>query len=151
MRPALRVAGAVMAVNAAAFVAGRWYAARASTGDELSPEFARTTVWGGLEFSSRAPALTSGSVTVVGGGAVVDLRAATLDPGGCLLRMNVTFGGATVLVGSNWRVVVDEVSTMSGVAVNVTDAARLPTDTPTLRIAARARWSGIAIRARPSE
>ena len=143
----LLIVGAIAAANAAGYHAGRWYSARASNGDERSAEFTRTAIWGGVEFASSADALRSGAVTVVGGGAVVDLRGAVPDPDGCVIELSVTFGGATVAVGADWRVVVDEDPVLSGIAVNVAGAADLPADAPEVRILARGRASGIAIRA----
>jgi hypothetical protein len=57
-----------------------------------------------LSFSSTAGSFRGGSVDCRFGGGVIDLRGATLDPGGAMLKVSAMFGGAQILVPEDWRV-----------------------------------------------
>ena len=57
-----------------------------------------------LSFRSTARSFRGGSIDCRFGGGVVDLREATLDPGGARLDVKAQFGGAQILVPDSWRV-----------------------------------------------
>ncbi len=81
-RRILKVLLALAMFNALVYAFGRILSRQGSAGDELSADFKRLTMWGGDEFKSKAVALHSGEARVRGGGMVIDLREAGLDPEG---------------------------------------------------------------------
>jgi hypothetical protein len=80
-------------------VAGRLVAKRMTSGDEETDEFRIAAIIAGEEFSSRAAGLRSASVLALIGGAQLDLRQASLDPGGATLDVTaiVAIVGWTIL------------------------------------------------------
>ena len=135
----------VIAVLAGLWAVGQVLARRRTVGDETSDEFAIAVYVGGVERACKATSLRRGSVSVVLGGVDLDLREATLDPGGADLDLSATLGGVNVTVPSEWRVVVEDRATLGGVEALVTDPGELPDDAPLLRVAAGARLGGVAI------
>jgi hypothetical protein len=104
-------------------------------GSEVSDEFKRVSALNGIEFSSRAGGLRSGTIAVMMGGARVDLRSATLDPAGAKLEIDNTLGGVQVLVRPDWAVRVDEDLRGGGeIDVDVAAIDELPEDAPQLQI-----------------
>jgi predicted membrane protein len=57
-----------------------------------------------LTFRSTATSFRGGSVDCWYGGGVVDLREATLDPSGAVLKVRAIFGGGQILVPETWAV-----------------------------------------------
>jgi hypothetical protein len=135
-------------VEVVIYLLGRSMAGRAAVGDEVSADFARTVVWNGDEFRSMAPALRSGVVRILGGGMVIDLRQAGLDPDGARLDLDVVLGGVSVVVRDDWRVTAEANTVLGGLAASVADEDVLPEHAPRLHIAARGRAGGISIRAK---
>ena len=93
------------------------------------------------------PSLRRGVVRVFCGGVDLDLRGATLDPAAATLELSPTFGGVNVTVPTEWRVLVDNRSSLGGVDAHVTPPDELPDSAPLLRVSVRARLGGVAIRA----
>jgi hypothetical protein len=121
-----------------------------SRGDEESDELALVAIYDGIELKSRAKAFRGGSMFAWFGGIAVDLREATLAPGGAQLTLNALFGGVAIRVPTGWRLE----SKLSGVAGGVDVRAPEPDDpdAPTLTLAGRALFGGIAVAARaPAE
>ena len=135
----------VVVVLVALGAAGQLLARRKTFGDETADEFAIATYLGGVERTCKAGALRRGSVSVVLGGAELDLREATLDPSGADLELSATLGGVNVTVPSDWRVVVDDRARLGGVEALVTDPEELPDEAPLLRVVAYARLGGVSI------
>ena len=145
MRVLVIVVVKVVAVLAGLWAVGQVLARRRTVGDETSDEFAIAVFVGGLQRVCKATSLRSGSVSVVLGGVELDLREATLAPGGADLDLSATLGGVNVTVPSDWRVVVEDRATLGGVEALVTDPEELPDDAPLLRVAAGARLGGVSI------
>ena len=135
----------VIAVLAGLWAVGQVLARRRTVGDETSDEFAIAVHVGGVQRVCKATSLRRGSVSVVLGGAELDLREATLDPSGADLELSATLGGVNVTVPSDWRVVVDDRARLGGVEALVTDPEELPDDAPLLRVVAYARLGGVSI------
>jgi predicted membrane protein len=115
-------------------------------GSEVSDEFRRLTVLGGLEFSSRAGGLRSGEVGVALGGTTVDLRDATLDPAGATILLENTLGGLMLLVRDDWAVTVDDTVIGGGqTEVEVTPPTELPPDAPRLQVQVVTRLGGTVV------
>ncbi len=126
-------------------------AKRRTVGDESSDEFELAAYLGGASWTSTAASFRSGVVRVACGGVDLDLRGATLDPAGATLALAPTFGGVNVTVPTSWRVLVEDTSMLGGVDARVTSPDGLPDGAPVLRVSARARLGGVAIRATDAE
>ncbi len=147
MRVLVVVAVKLFVVFAGLWALGQALARRKTVGDETSDEFAIAAYVGGVQRTCRAPALRRGEVSVVSGGVDLDLREATLDPGGATLDLSATWGGINVTVPTEWRVHVEDRAVLGGVDAQVTPPEELPDDAPELRVGATARLGGVAIRA----
>jgi len=145
MRVLVIVVVKVIAVLAGLWAVGQVLARRRTAGDDTSDEFAIAVYVGGVQRACKATSLRRGSVSVVLGGVDLDLREATLDPGGADLDLSATLGGVNVTVPSDWRVVVEDRAMLGGVEALVTDPEKLPDDAPLLRVEAGARLGGVAI------
>ena len=88
---------------------------RASFGDEESDEFDFTTIFGGIEFESRAEAFREGAWLAYFGGGELDLSGAELDPGGATLRVRAMMGGGEIVVPPACRVEMHSRGVMGGV------------------------------------
>ena len=88
---------------------------RASFGDEESDEFDFTTIFGGIEFESRAEAFRDGAWLAYFGGGELDLSGAELDPGGATLRVRAMMGGGEIVVPPDCRVEMHSRGVMGGV------------------------------------
>jgi hypothetical protein len=124
---------------------GQVLARRKTVGDETSDEFAIAAYVGGVERTCRAEALRRGSVSVVLGGVDLDLREATLDAAGADLVLSASWGGVSVTVPREWRVLVEDRATLGGVDARVTPLDELTEDAPVLRVVAGARFGGVSI------
>jgi hypothetical protein len=115
-----------------------------SEGDEESDELALVAVFDGIDLTSRATAFRGGSALAWFGGVSLDLRQATLAPG-ARLTVHAVFGGVAVRVPPEWRVE----SSLSSIAGGVdTRSGTESPDAPTLTVAGRALFGGIAVGAR---
>jgi len=72
--------------------------------DESSDELDIVTVYDQLDFTSRATDLRRGTVELWFGGGTVDLRGATLAPGGATITTRSVFGGGALVVPDDWNV-----------------------------------------------
>lgn len=131
-----------LAMQAVMAVVGQVMSKRMNRGDEDSDEFQVAAIFGGKKFQSRATSLKSGTVVSSMGGVDLDLRDATLDPGGASLDLRTTMGGCQVIVPADWAVNVDDECLAGGFEVDVTPAEDLPPDAPKLQIHAVARMGG---------
>ena len=137
----LLVAGMVVTRLAAMVVSKQF-----DEGSEVSDEFRRLTVMGGLEFTSRAGGLRNAEVSVIMGAAKVDLRDATIDPGGAIVLLENTMGGLALLVRDDWAVAVDDTILGGGEnEVRVTPPTDLPDDAPRLNVQVITRMGGTTI------
>ena len=73
-------------------------------GDEESDQLDLANIFGGSELKSRARAFRGGSIINWYGGTQLDLRGATLAPGGADLAVRDLFGGIDIRVPPEWRV-----------------------------------------------
>ena len=109
LRATFRVMGAawaalMLATLTMAFLS-RASTRRAPAADPDSNEIRIRTDLGPMAFTSRAAAFKRGDIDCWYGGGFVDLRDATLDPAGALLRVRAVFGGGQIIVPDGWRVV----------------------------------------------
>ena len=68
-----------------------------------SDEVTLASIFGPLDFRSTAQAFRGGSLSCLYGGGILDLRGATLAPGGANLRVQAFNGGAQILIPASWR------------------------------------------------
>jgi len=138
----------LVGLSVAAWITGLLVARRLTYGDEDSEDFQLATVMGGKQFASRAVHLKSATAITCLGGMALDLREATLDPGGASLELQTTMGGIEVRVPQSWAVEVDQETLGEALEVDVTSPEDLPEDAPRLRIHAVTKMGGGLITAR---
>jgi predicted membrane protein len=105
-----------------------------SIGTPESDEVALTAIFEPVEFESTATAFRGGDLLCWFSGTDIDLRGATLDPGGAYLTVRVLFGGGRIIVPDEWQVDLDVTAILGGVGdarpmrARATDAPRLVVD-----------------------
>jgi predicted membrane protein len=127
-------------------VVGQLVAKRMTFGDESSDAFRLAAIGGGKELKSRATALRSASALAVMGGVEIDLREATLDPGGATLDVTAVMGGVEVTLPPGWVVEVENHGKMGGVETRLTESADHPEGAPTLHMSTNAWLGGVEIK-----
>jgi hypothetical protein len=111
--------------------------------DPASDDVTLTSIYGPLEFASTAQAFRGGTLTCLYGGGTLDLRGATLAPGGATLRIQAFNSGAQILIPAPWRLEVKVVG-LGGVDDGRPHIDR-PADAPMLRIEGWAMFGGFGI------
>lgn len=101
-------------------------------------------IFEGGEYASTAPAFTGGELLTWYGGGRLDLRGATIAPGGADLRVRAIFGGVQLIVPTTWRVEATTTTPFMGGVANATTAPADP-DAPVLRLSVLAVFGGVAI------
>lgn len=145
---ALRTAGmvwaALMLSTLAMAILSRSSARRttASVEPEADEIHVRTAL-GPMAFTSRATAFRGGVIDCWYGGGFVDLREATLDPAGALLKVRAVFGGGQIVVPETWRVTA-RVRGIGGLG-DTRPKIELPADAPHLTIEGLALFGGFAV------
>ncbi len=146
MRPLLKLLLLITTSVVVTRFAARVVSKQFQEGSEVSDEFRRMVCLDGLEFSSRAGGLRSAEVSVVLGGAKVDLRDAVIDPAGARVLAENTLGGLAIIVRDDWDVTVNETLVGGGeTSVDVTSPDDLPEDAPRLEVDVITRLGGTAI------
>ena len=129
------IAGAVAALQAKRRVG--------PTTDESADEIVASAIFGPLDYHSTAQALRGGTVELWYGGGVLDLRDATLAPGGATLHVRAVLGGGQILVPADWRIV-SNVRGMGGIQ-DVREAKGDVVDGPVLTIDGLLIAAGVAV------
>ena len=143
LKTLLRVGMAVSLIRIAAMLVSK----RFEEGSEVSDEFRRVICLDGADFISRAGGLRHAEISVILGGAKVDLRDAVLDPGGATVLLENTMGGLLVLVRDDWAVHVDDMIVGGGeTEVRVTAPDELPGDAPRLHVQVITRLGSTVVR-----
>lgn len=125
---------ALTLVTAVTAIVGQLVARRLSYGDESSDDVRLAVIMGGAEFSSFAPQLRSASAIAFWAGLSLDLRDASLGPGGADLELRTIMGGVEVRVPDSWRVEIDQTVSAGEFEVDLPGMEGLPDDAPVLRI-----------------
>jgi predicted membrane protein len=97
-----------------------------------------------MAFRSTASSFRGGSVECWYGGGAIDLRGATLDPGGATLRVRTVFGGGQIVVPDSWRVLNDIVVVAGGVT-DTRGGGERADDAPELRLEGICVFGGFGI------
>lgn len=111
--------------------------------DEDANEVRLVAIFSPLAFHSTATAFRGGTLDCWYGGAIVDLRDATLDSGGAHLEVKQVFGGAQIIVPRDWRIELD-VSGIGG-ARDVRPSQELPVTAPLLTITGFVVMGGLGV------
>ncbi len=96
-----------------------------------------------MSFRSMAGAFRGGTIECWYGGGAIDLRQATLDPGGAHLKVKAVFGGGQIVVPDSWRVTT-KVLGIGGIGDARAHAVR-PDDAPHLTVEGTAIFGGFGI------
>jgi hypothetical protein len=108
-------------------------------------DFKLMALMSGRLLASESDSLRTGTAVAVLGGVDIDLRGATIDPGGAHVSLKAYMGGIRLSVPPTWKVYVDEDARAGGVEVEAADPETLPDDAPRLTVEAIARSGGILI------
>jgi hypothetical protein len=111
--------------------------------DPASDEVALSSIFGPLDFTSTAHGFRGGSLSCLYGGGTLDLRGATLAPGGATLRVQAFNGGAQILAPASWRLETKVIG-LGGVGDARPHIDR-PADAPILRIEGWAVFGGFGV------
>lgn len=125
-------------------VVSRAYEGESTASDD---DFKLMALMSGRLLVSESGALRTGTGVAVMGGIDIDLRQATLDPGGAHISLKAYLGGIRMQVPPEWKVYVDEDPRAGGIEADTTDPETLPEDAPRLTVEAVARSGGIMIEA----
>jgi predicted membrane protein len=115
-----------------------------SVGTETDDEVALAAIFGPLAFESHAASFRGGTVLLWFGGGDLDLRGATLDPGGGHLAVRMIFGGGRIIVPESWDVDL-RVRAIFGGAADVRPAFERAPDAPRLIVDGFALFGGFAV------
>lgn len=137
----LSVLGAIVVPAVAAAVARRNLV---NEGDETSDTLKLYSIFDGVQLATRAGSFRGGDAIAWYGGLDLDLREATLDPGGARLRAMAIFGGTRILVPEDWAVEVHGRSLAGGVTTEAT-GVEAADGRPRLVVDATAVFGGVDI------
>ena len=137
---ALTLLAAVVSAVGAFIARGRM----ASLGGPEDDELDLVAIYDRLDFTSTAPALRRAAVTAWYGGGTLDLRGATLDPGGAVLTVRAAFGGYRLVIPETWRVELRTKGIFGGVG-DGRKSDRIDPNSPGLTIDGFAVFGGIGI------
>lgn len=123
-------------------VVSRIYEGETTASDD---DFKLIALMSGRQLISSAQALRTGSALAVVGGIDIDLRSATIDPGGAHVALKAYLGGIRLVVSPEWKVYVDQDARAGGIEVDTVDPEELGDDAPRVTVEALARSGGILI------
>jgi hypothetical protein len=112
--------------------------------DLAADEIDLVTIMDGIEFASAATAFRGGRVTCWYAGVDLDLREATLDPGGADLEVRTAFGGTRVVVAPGVPVTVAGPAIFGGRS-NAAGDAPTGAGAPVLRITGFTVFGGLQV------
>ncbi len=144
-----RLAGVVfkfLVISAVVKVAGM-VLSRAFEGERTASDddFKLLALMDGRAVTSQAESLRTGTAIAYMGGIDIDLRDATLDPGGAHIALKAFMGGIRLLVPATWKVYVDVDSRAGGVEIKTSDPETLADDASRITVEAITRAGGILI------
>lgn len=146
MRRIARAATRFLVVSAVLRVIGM-VLSRAYEGERTTSadDFKLLALLGGRQLTCEATSLRTGTGVAIVGGIDMDLRQATLDPGGAHISLKAIMGGVRMIVPSTWRVYVDQDARAGGIEVETPDPATVDDSAPSLTVEAVAISGGILI------
>lgn len=108
-------------------------------------DFKLMALMDGRAVTSEAGSLRTGTAIACMGGIDIDLRGATLDPGGAHIALKAFMGGIRLLVPATWKVYVDVDSRAGGIEIKTPDPATPSDDADRITVEAITRAGGILI------
>jgi hypothetical protein len=142
LRSLIRFVLITTAVRLVGMAVSRAYEGEGTASDD---DFKLMALLSGRLLMSESDSLRTGTAVAALGGVDIDLRNATIDPGGAHVSLKAYIGGIRMAVPSHWKVYVDEDLRAGGIEVKTADPETLPDDAPRLTIEAIARSGGILI------
>ncbi len=155
----LRVAAAVIAVQVAAVVAGKYLSRRFDEGSADDAELRRIAVLNGVNLDLTSQSLRHARFDLGMGGVNLDLTEATLHPDGATIEVRGLMGGVNIEAPARWRVTTESRGHANGVNVDgafegtantkfeptalASDEAPDQPTTPHLRVIIDAQMSGV--------
>jgi hypothetical protein len=115
-----------------------------SRGSALDDEVDLVAIFDAANLASTSSAFRRATVTAWYGGGTLDLRGATIDPGGARITIRAIFGGYRLLVPPTWRVDLETIAFFGGVG-DVRDESLVDPSGPLLTIDGIAVFGGIGI------
>jgi hypothetical protein len=112
--------------------------------DPLDDELSLAAVLGGVEFQSRATALSYARVVAYAGGAIVDLSEANIAPGGLNVEAITIMGGVDITVPRNCHVILEATTVMGGSEGPMLED-ELPADAPEIRVRCTTIMGGLMV------
>jgi hypothetical protein len=132
---------AVIIVVGLSLITGRSMGGRQEVSED---RIGRFILFSGAQIASRSPRFSGGSVTVIFGGADIDLHDATPADGAALDTVAI-FGGIDIRVPQGWDVVIHGMPLFGGFD-NITGKESLPPDAPRLVVQGLALFGGVEVR-----
>ncbi len=129
-------------VKVAGMVMSRAFEAEHTASDD---DFKLLALMDGRAVTSQAESLRTGTAIACMGGIDIDLRDATLDPGGAHIALKAFMGGIRLLVPATWKVYVDVDSRAGGVEIKTSHPETLADDASRITVEAITRAGGILI------
>jgi predicted membrane protein len=106
----LIIAGVIVITNARWLKSENWHSRTTNSSDVIDI----VNIFGGGERIINSTNFSGGKITSIFGGAEVDLTRAQLAPGESVIEMSCIFGGASLIVPTEWNVVIDVTPILGG-------------------------------------
>lgn len=104
------IVGVIVLTNARWLKSENWHSKTTNSSDIIDI----VNIFGGGERVINSSNFSGGKITSIFGGAEVDLTRAHLAPGESVIEMSCIFGGASLIVPSEWNVVIDVTPILGG-------------------------------------
>jgi len=104
------IVGVIVLTNARWLKHEKWHSKTTNSSDVIDI----VSIFGGGERIVNSNNFSGGKITSIFGGAEVDLTRSQLSPGDSVIEMSCIFGGASLIVPSDWNVVIDVTPILGG-------------------------------------
>lgn len=104
------IVGVIVLTNARWLKHEKWHSKTTNSSDVIDI----VNIFGGGERIVNSNNFSGGKITSIFGGAEVDLTRSQLSPGDSVIEMSCIFGGASLIVPSDWNVVIDVTPILGG-------------------------------------
>lgn len=104
------IVGVIVLTNASWFKSERWHDKTTNSSDYMDI----VNIFGGGERVINSSSFRGGKITSIFGGAEIDLTRAQLAQGESVIELTCIFGGASLIVPSDWNVVIDVTPILGG-------------------------------------
>ncbi len=104
------IIGVIVLTNSRWFRHERWHSEGISSSDYIDI----VNIFGGGERRISSQNFSGGKITAIFGGSEIDLTGAGLAPGDVIIELSCIFGGTSIIVPSDWNVVIDVTPILGG-------------------------------------